>query len=81
MSVLIIIIRFLDQLRVHLAHSGHPIVGDPLYNPLSTEGMLLHGVSQKLILPFVMKSLNISAPLPSYFENYLVKYNLAKKQI
>lgn len=69
------------QLRVHLAHSGHPIVGDPLYNPLSTEGMLLHGVSQKLILPFVMKSLNISAPLPSYFENYLVKYNLAKKQI
>ena len=67
------------QLRVHLAYSGHPIVGDPLYNPSSTEGMLLHGVSQKLILPFVMKSLNISAPLPSYFENYLVKYSLAKK--
>ena len=66
------------QLRVHLAHSGHPIVGDPLYNPKSAEGMLLHGWKQKLILPFIMKSLNITAPLPSYFQNYLVKYNLAK---
>lgn len=64
------------QLRVHLAHSGHPIVGDPLYNPSSTEKMLLHGQAQKLILPFVMKSLNINAPLPPYFQKYLVKYNL-----
>ncbi|MBB1079312.1 RluA family pseudouridine synthase [Limosilactobacillus sp. STM2_1] len=68
------------QLRVHLAYSGHPIVGDPLYNPASQEKMLLHGVAQKLVLPFVMKSLNITAPLPSYFKDYLVKYNLAKKQ-
>ncbi|MRN07408.1 RluA family pseudouridine synthase [Lactobacillus sp. 0.1XD8-4] len=69
------------QLRVHLAYSGHPIVGDPLYNPASPEKMLLHGSSQKLVIPFVMKSLNITAPLPSYFNDYLVKYNLAKKQI
>ena len=31
------------QLRVHLAHSGHPIVGDPIYNRASAERMLLHG--------------------------------------
>lgn len=64
------------QLRVHLAHSGHPIVGDPLYNPGSTEGMLLHGQAQQLVLPFTMKTLKIKAPLPPYFRNYLVKYNL-----
>ena len=65
------------QLRVHLAHSGHPIVGDPLYNPSSNEGMLLHGQAQRLVIPFTMKTLNIKAPLPPYFLNYLVKYKLA----
>lgn len=64
------------QLRVHLAHSGHPIVGDPLYNSRSSKGMLLHGQRQRLVLPFVMKSLQISAPLPFYFHNFLLKYNL-----
>lgn len=65
------------QLRVHLAHSGHPIVGDPLYNPSSSEGMLLHGQAQRLVLPFTMKTFDIQAPLPTYFQNYLVKYKLA----
>lgn len=64
------------QLRVHLAHSGHPIVGDPLYNPDSNEGMLLHGQAQRLVLPFKMKTLNITAPLPTYFKEYLIKYRL-----
>lgn len=64
------------QLRVHLAHSGHPIVGDPIYNPTSTEGMLLHGWRQRLILPFSNQKLEITAPIPHYFEQDLIKYHL-----
>ncbi|MCI1974373.1 MAG: RluA family pseudouridine synthase [Limosilactobacillus sp.] len=64
------------QLRVHLAHSGHPIIGDPIYNPGSGEGMLLHGQRQRLVLPFSNEQLEIIAPVPTYFERDLVKYHL-----
>lgn len=67
------------QLRVHLAHSGHPIVGDPIYNPGSPAGMLLHAACQQLIVPFSMHNLVIQAPLPDYFAKTLVKYNLESK--
>lgn len=63
------------QLRVHLAANGHPIVGDPLYNPISEPHMLLHGVKQQLILPFEQSLKQIYAPLPNYFPRALVKYD------
>lgn len=63
------------QLRVHLAHSGHPIVGDPIYNPESNGGMLLHGRKQRLVLPFSNSQLEITSPLPPYFEQDLLKYH------
>lgn len=65
------------QLRVHLAHSGHPIVGDPIYNRNSPEQMLLHGDRQRLVIPFTMQKREIVAPLPTYFQKYLVKYKLS----
>ena len=65
------------QLRVHLAHSGHPIVGDPIYNRDSPEQMLLHGVRQQLVIPFSFQKREIVAPLPTYFQKYLVKYKLS----
>ena len=39
------------QLRVHLAHLGHPIAGDPLYDPARAEGerMCLH--ARELVIP------------------------------
>lgn len=64
------------QLRVHLAHSGHPIVGDPIYNPQSTMRMLLHGYRQRLVLPFKNKKLTVEAPIPHYFAQDLIKYHL-----
>ncbi len=64
------------QLRVHLAHSGHPIVGDPIYNRDSDEQMLLHGTCQRLVLPFTFQKREIVAPLPTYFQQYLLKYKL-----
>lgn len=65
------------QLRVHLAHSGHPIVGDPIYNRASPEQMLLHGVRQQLLIPFTFQKHEIVAPLPTYFQEYLVKCKLS----
>ena len=55
------------QIRVHLAHSGHPIVGDPLYSHDDHGPMLLHGDCQQLILPFKMTTCEIHDPLPPYF--------------
>jgi 23S rRNA pseudouridine955/2504/2580 synthase len=38
------------QLRVHLAHLGHPIAGDPVYDPQAVAGerMLLHACALRL---------------------------------
>ena len=34
------------QIRVHLAHAGHPILGDPLYgDPASAPCLMLHAES------------------------------------
>lgn len=66
------------QLRVHLAYHGHPIIGDPLYGRDGSPRMLLHGATQELVLPFSFKRIQVTAPLPSYFTDYLVKYDLEK---
>jgi RluA family pseudouridine synthase len=39
------------QLRVHLAHLGHPIAGDPLYDPARAEGERLALHARSLVLP------------------------------
>lgn len=55
------------QIRVHLAYSGHPIIGDPLYNEKPAPHLLLHGIRQQLILPFSGNLKQIYAPYPAYF--------------
>ena len=56
------------QIRVHLAHLGHPIVGDALYggNRLGG-GLMLHAHEVRLTHPLTNKQLVISAPLPERF--------------
>lgn len=61
------------QIRVHLAYTGHPIVGDPLYNDDDQPHMLLHGFRQRLVLPFSNQLLTIEDPLPPYFHFNLLK--------
>jgi len=39
------------QLRVHLKHLGHPIIGDPFYGGAPNERMLLHAETLELTLP------------------------------
>jgi 23S rRNA-/tRNA-specific pseudouridylate synthase len=39
------------QLRVHAAHLGHPIVGDPLYDPRAVEGERMRLHASRLEIP------------------------------
>lgn len=56
------------QLRVHLRAIGHPIVGDALYNPLtSTDGsqrLLLHAEELSFLHPFQGTRKNFARPAP-----------------
>lgn len=62
------------QLRVHLAYSGHPIIGDPLYSQVKESRMMLHGITQKIILPFTENLQIIHAPMTNEYKRILVKY-------
>lgn len=43
------------QIRVHMAHIGHPIVGDSLYGRPSAQRMMLHAFSLSIIHPVTNK--------------------------
>ncbi len=60
------------QLRVHLSSIGHPIVGDPLYNPNSdNDEMLLHSWKLTLIRPYYMDKIEVQSPLPNSFNKFM----------
>lgn len=54
------------QLRVHLAHLHHPIVGDTLYAGEPAERLFLHALSLELTLPNRTRKV-FETPLPSVF--------------
>lgn len=61
------------QLRVHCAANGHPIIGDPLYFPGNTsqQGLMLHGIQQRIVVPFTNEHRVITAPYPSEWPHAL----------
>jgi len=65
------------QIRVHLSHIGHPVLGDPLYGPkkqpFKTDGQILHAKTLSLRHPATGKLMEFDAPLPDYFVNTLEK--------
>ncbi|MDF2590683.1 MAG: RluA family pseudouridine synthase [Clostridia bacterium] len=65
------------QIRVHMAHIGHPIVGDPVYGykkqKFHTEGQLLHAKVLGFIHPRTGEYKEFEAPLPDYFVSILNK--------
>lgn len=67
------------QIRVHCAHLGHPVAGDPVYgNPKSVqglEGQCLHAAFIGFDHPVTGKYMEFSAPLPDYFINVLNRIN------
>ncbi len=63
------------QIRVHMSHQGHPIVGDPVYGVkkevFSLKGQLLHAYQIGFIHPRTGDYLEFSSPIPEYFEKIL----------
>jgi len=63
------------QIRVHLAYTGYPVAGDPLYgprrNPLNLPGQALHAYRISFTHPRTGELLNFEAPLPSAFAEAL----------
>ncbi|MCR4336811.1 MAG: RluA family pseudouridine synthase [Candidatus Omnitrophica bacterium] len=58
-----------NQIRVHLADEGHPVVGDPKYGKSSKPKRLaLHSYSISFIHPFSQERLTFEAPVPEYFQ-------------
>ncbi|EIG39173.1 pseudouridine synthase, RluA family [Streptococcus infantis ATCC 700779] len=59
------------QIRVHLSHHGHPILGDPLYNPHSkNKRLMLHAFKLSFIHPLTLNKLSFTA-LSDTFEREL----------
>lgn len=65
------------QIRVHMAHIGHPILGDTLYGPArdswKLSGQCLHAGQLTLIHPVTGERMTFEAPLPAYFTAVLQK--------
>lgn len=63
------------QIRVHMAHLGHPVAGDPVYGPKngvsSLNGQCLHAGLLGFDHPSTGKHIVVEAPLPHYFTEFL----------
>lgn len=62
-----------NQIRVHMADLGHPIVGDSKYGPgePKNRNLMLHAWKLEFPHPFSKKPLSFEAPPPSYFDALL----------
>lgn len=65
------------QIRVHLSHLGHPILGDNIYgaktNSFGLIGQCLYAKTIGFIHPTTGEYMEFSGPLPEYFETVLTK--------
>ncbi len=57
-----------NQIRIHLAHIGNPIMGDKLYGGPPAGRMLLHSFSLLFTHPLSGKPAKFEAPLPEDFK-------------
>ena len=59
------------QIRVHMTHIGHPLLGDPVYGPkkqpISLDGQALHARVLGFIHPRTGEYMEFEAPLPPHF--------------
>ena len=66
------------QIRVHMSHLGHPVIGDEVYgnaninkNFAFLNGQCLHSKSIEFVHPITGKIIFIESDLPEYFERVL----------
>ena len=58
-----------NQIRVHFADAGHPVVGDAKYGQghARPQRLALHAQAISLIHPFSKERLTLETPVPEYF--------------
>lgn len=54
------------QIRVHLSHHQHAIIGDPLYSTHKANRLMLHAYELSFTHPFTLEQINIQATSPSF---------------
>ncbi len=61
------------QIRVHMAHIGHPLLGDDVYGHeyKNLQGQTLHAKTLGFVQPHSGEYVEINAPIPDYFEHLL----------
>ena len=63
------------QIRVHMAHLGHPVAGDPVYGPKngvsSLNGQCLHAAVLGFVHPVSGEFIRIESALPEYFSDFI----------
>ncbi len=69
------------QIRVHMAHIGHPLLGDILYGKGPMDGLdraALHAYHTTFCLPFSGEPMEITAPLPEDMRRFCINGGLQK---
>jgi 23S rRNA pseudouridine1911/1915/1917 synthase len=70
------------QIRVHMAHINHPVVGDPVYGykkqRFKLDGQMLHAKLLGFIHPTSGEYMEFESKIPNYFENVL---SILKKEL
>lgn len=65
------------QIRVHMAHIRHPLMGDAVYGsskqPANFQGQTLHAKIIGFVHPTTKEYVEFEAPLPEYFTRLLDK--------
>ena len=65
------------QIRVHMSHIGHPLLGDEVYgrkkDPYAGNGQYLHAYKLGFVHPRTGEYMEFDSPMPAYFEETLEK--------
>jgi len=63
------------QIRVHMAHIGHPVLGDTVYGAKSQQffGQVLHAKELHFIHPTTGKEMEFNSPWPEYFSKAIIE--------
>ncbi|OGS12495.1 MAG: hypothetical protein A2234_01170 [Elusimicrobia bacterium RIFOXYA2_FULL_58_8] len=57
-----------NQIRIHMEHIGHPIIGDRVYNGRPAQRMLLHSFRLVFSHPLTGKKTELQSPMPEDFK-------------
>jgi len=74
------------QIRVHMAHTGHPVVGDPVYgnlkkSELGQSSQVLHARQLVFRHPRTEELVTVQCELPDYFQDVLRKLGEATETL